>query len=195
MASRGSRLIATARSRRHRGATSRSSTSIYATDRPGLIDSLGQGGIGQPPLAGATMWLTAAFVPDSDPEATRHFFDLSAALLTMVLAVAVTAVALTAGRRSWDAAHLAVSPVLITAGLISYELLALAFLAAALLALARGRPLIGGLLLGLTQALAIVLLGAGFKNVAALSVLIFVLLLFPNGIFTGLKDLVRSRAS
>jgi len=58
-----------------------------------------------------------------------------------------------------------------------------------------GGALAGGLLLGLTQALAIVLLGAGFKNVAALSVLIFVLLLFPNGIFTGLKDLVRSRAA
>jgi branched-chain amino acid transport system permease protein len=57
-----------------------------------------------------------------------------------------------------------------------------------------GGALAGGLMLGLAQALAIVILGAGFKNVAALSVLIFVLLLFPNGIFTGLKDLVR-RAS
>ncbi len=51
-----------------------------------------------------------------------------------------------------------------------------------------GRPggaLAGGLLLGILQALAIVLLGAGFKNVAALSVLLVVLLLFPNGIFAG----------
>ena len=125
------------------------SSSLGSAHRPGLIDSLGQGGLGQPPLAGALMWITAAFVPDSDPDATRHFFDLSTALLTMVLAAAVVAVALTAGRRSWDAAHLALSPVLITAGLISYELLAVAFLAAALLALARGRPLIGGVLLGL----------------------------------------------
>ena len=58
-----------------------------------------------------------------------------------------------------------------------------------------GGALAGGLMLGLAQALAIVLLGAGFKNVAALSVLIFVLLLFPNGIFTSLKEMVRSRAS
>jgi branched-chain amino acid transport system permease protein len=58
-----------------------------------------------------------------------------------------------------------------------------------------GGALAGGLMLGLAQVLAIVLLGAGFKNVAALSVLIFVLLLFPNGIFTGLKEMVRSRAS
>jgi hypothetical protein len=125
------------------------SSSLGSNDRPGLIDSLGQGGIGQPPLAGTLMWITAAFVPDSDPEATRQFFDLSAVLLTLLLVTAVTAVALIAGRRSWDAAHLALSPVLITAGLISYQLLAVAFLAVALLALARGRPLLGGVLLGL----------------------------------------------
>lgn len=125
------------------------SSSLGAEDRPGLIDSLGQGGLGQPPLAGAFMWITSAFVPDSDADATRHFFDLSAVLLTVVLVVAVTALALSAGRRSWDAAHLAVSPVLITAGLISYELLAVAFVAVALLALTRGRPLVGGVLLGL----------------------------------------------
>lgn len=48
-----------------------------------------------------------------------------------------------------------------------------------------GGALAGGLLLGVLQALAIVMLGAGFKNVAALSVLLLVLLLFPNGIFAG----------
>lgn len=48
-----------------------------------------------------------------------------------------------------------------------------------------GGALAGGLLLGILQALAIVMLGAGFKNVAALSVLLLVLLLFPNGIFAG----------
>jgi branched-chain amino acid transport system permease protein len=49
-----------------------------------------------------------------------------------------------------------------------------------------GGALAGGLLLGVLQALAIVMLGAGFKNVAALSVLLIVLLLFPNGLFAGL---------
>lgn len=48
-----------------------------------------------------------------------------------------------------------------------------------------GGALAGGLLLGVLQALAIVALGAGFKNVAALSVLLIVLLLFPNGLFAG----------
>jgi glycosyl transferase family 87 len=129
------------------------SNSLGAADRPGLVDALGEGGLGQPPLSGALMWITSSFVSDG-PNAGRHFFDLSAILLTVVLALAVTAVALSAGRRSWDAAHLALSPVLITAGLISYELLAVALLAAALLALARGRPVIGGVLLGLAAAAA-----------------------------------------
>jgi branched-chain amino acid transport system permease protein len=46
--------------------------------------------------------------------------------------------------------------------------------------------LAGGILLGVLQAVAIVLFGAGFKNVAALSTLLVVLLLFPNGLFAGL---------
>lgn len=48
-----------------------------------------------------------------------------------------------------------------------------------------GGALAGGVLLGVLQALAIVMLGAGYKNVAALSVLLIVLLLFPNGLFAG----------
>lgn len=51
----------------------------------------------------------------------------------------------------------------------------------------------GGLLLGVLQALAIAFLGASFKNVAALSVLLVVLLVFPQGVFAGLKTLRASR--
>jgi branched-chain amino acid transport system permease protein len=47
--------------------------------------------------------------------------------------------------------------------------------------------LAGGILLGILQALAIVIFGAGFKNVAALTVLLLVLFIFPSGIFAGLK--------
>jgi branched-chain amino acid transport system permease protein len=52
-----------------------------------------------------------------------------------------------------------------------------------------GGALAGGVLLGVIQAVAIVLLGAGFKNVAALSVLLVVLLAFPSGLFAGVKAL------
>jgi branched-chain amino acid transport system permease protein len=45
--------------------------------------------------------------------------------------------------------------------------------------------LAGGVLLGALQALAIVIFGAGYKNVAALSILLAVLLFFPSGVFGG----------
>ncbi|MCK9919134.1 branched-chain amino acid ABC transporter permease [Microbacteriaceae bacterium K1510] len=46
--------------------------------------------------------------------------------------------------------------------------------------------LVGGILLGVVQSGAIVFFGAGFKNVVALTVLLIVLLFFPNGLFGGL---------
>jgi branched-chain amino acid transport system permease protein len=46
-----------------------------------------------------------------------------------------------------------------------------------------GGALAGGLLLGIAQAVAIVVFGAGYKNVAALSLLLLVLLVFPGGLF------------
>jgi len=53
-----------------------------------------------------------------------------------------------------------------------------------------GRPFgafAGGILLGIAQALAIVFLGAGFKNVAALSVLLLFLFFRPTGILGSAK--------
>lgn len=45
----------------------------------------------------------------------------------------------------------------------------------------------GGIMLGVAQALAVVLFGAGFKNVAALSILLVFLLVRPAGIFGKAK--------
>ena len=45
--------------------------------------------------------------------------------------------------------------------------------------------LVGGVLLGVMQSEAIVFFGAGFKNVVALTILLIVLLFFPNGLFGG----------
>lgn len=53
-----------------------------------------------------------------------------------------------------------------------------------------GRPLgafFGGIMLGLAQSIAIVVFGAGFKNVAALSVLLLFLFVRPSGIFGSAK--------
>jgi hypothetical protein len=128
------------------------SASLGANPHPTLGHTLGPGGLQQPPLAGAMMWLTSAFIPTSGPTGVREYFDLSSVLLAFLLAIGVAAVALISGRRAWDAAHLALSPVLITAGLISYELLGVTLTAVALLALARGRPILGGVLFGLAVA-------------------------------------------
>jgi branched-chain amino acid transport system permease protein len=46
--------------------------------------------------------------------------------------------------------------------------------------------LVGGVLLGVVQAAAIVVFGAGYKNVAALTVLLAMLLFFPRGLFGAL---------
>ncbi|MEA2929883.1 MAG: branched-chain amino acid transport system permease protein [Hyphomicrobiales bacterium] len=53
-----------------------------------------------------------------------------------------------------------------------------------------GRPLgalVGGILLGVAQSLAVVLLGAGFKNVAALSILLLFLFVRPTGVLGAAK--------
>lgn len=46
--------------------------------------------------------------------------------------------------------------------------------------------LIGGILLGVAQSGAIVIVGAGYKNVVALTILLIVLFFFPSGLFGGL---------
>jgi len=46
--------------------------------------------------------------------------------------------------------------------------------------------LVGGILLGVVQSAAIVVVGAGYKNVVALTILLIVLLFFPHGLFGGL---------
>ncbi|GLY26902.1 hypothetical protein [Kineosporia sp. NBRC 101731] len=126
------------------------SSGLGGAERLGLTASLGSGGgLGQSPLAGLMMWVTSGLIDGDAAGANRSFFDLTALLLAALLAVAVAATAFTLGRRGWDASHLALSPVIVTAGLISYQLLAVALVAVALFALSRSRALAGGLLLGL----------------------------------------------
>jgi uncharacterized membrane protein len=155
-------------------------SSALGTDgRPSLVAALGEGGLAQPPLTGAAIWAVSGLVNltsgvRGDYEVfieSRRFFDVSAVLLTAVLISAVVAVALTAGpRRRWDAAHLALSPVLPAAALVSYDLLAVGFVAWAFWAWSRSRPLAAGVLIGLaictrpvTGVLLLALLGVGAR--------------------------------
>jgi uncharacterized membrane protein len=128
------------------------SEGLGTKDAPTLPDAVGPDGLGQPPLASAAMWTVSKLVSSDDKAGARTFFDLSAMLLAGALGVAVAAVAAAAGRRPWDAAQLALTPVLVTVGLISYDLLAVALLASALLLWARRVPVLDGVLLGLAIA-------------------------------------------
>lgn len=126
----------------------------------GEVPYIGQEGDRQveyPVLTGAVMWLTAQLVPEAGDgveagDRTLRYFDLNALLLAVCAAVAVAATALTAGRRPWDAALVALSPVLALSGTINWDLYAVALLALAMLAWARERPIAAGVLVGLAAA-------------------------------------------
>ncbi|HET7475061.1 MAG TPA: glycosyltransferase 87 family protein [Dermatophilaceae bacterium] len=126
----------------------------------GLIDGVlpfaqGDGArpLGQPVLASGAMWLVGSVVPDGSVLArTQWYFGLWAAVLTAVLAVAVVAVVRLARRDRWSAAHLAISPVLVTTGLVSVDLLAVMLCCLGLWAWGRQRVVLAGLLMGLAVA-------------------------------------------
>jgi hypothetical protein len=105
--------------------------------------------LGQPPLTATAMWLVSRLAQGENVAAARRFFDLSALLMAAALAVAVACVAAASGRRPWDAAQVALAPILVTVGLLSYDLLAVALAAASLLAWSRHRSVLAGVLAGL----------------------------------------------
>jgi len=119
------------------------------SDAPSLQKAVGDSAIAQPPLAATAMWLVSRTIDADRPgSAPRRYFDLSAIALAACLAASVIMLVLAAGRRRWDAAHLALSPLVVTAGLINYQLLAVVLLVGALLVWARNRPRAAGVLLG-----------------------------------------------
>ncbi|UER53229.1 DUF2029 domain-containing protein [Kineosporiaceae bacterium SCSIO 59966] len=98
-----------------------------------------------------TGWLLAALAalaPDG-ADAVVWVFDLAVVLVAVALVVTVLAVAALAGRRPWDAALVAVSPVVPAAALVSLDLVAVALAVLGVLAQARSRPGVAGVLLGL----------------------------------------------
>ncbi|MEV6770726.1 glycosyltransferase 87 family protein [Nocardia sp. NPDC051030] len=77
------------------------------------------------------------------------YFNVVAFLLAMAWLVTVWASAQLAGRRVWDAALLALSPLVLVHAFTNFDALATAFAAGGLLAWARRRPVLAGILLGL----------------------------------------------
>jgi uncharacterized membrane protein len=109
-----------------------------------------------PVLIGGAMYVAAkvvdAVTASDAPERGQRFLDVTWFILMIAALVAVVATALTNRRRVWDAAMLALAPSLILAGLINWDLIAVAFTSLAMLAWARKRVFVSGLLFGLAIA-------------------------------------------
>jgi uncharacterized membrane protein len=81
------------------------------------------------------------------------FFNIAAFGLALAWLVTVWATAQLAGRRMWDAAVVAASPILIFHAFTNFDALATACAAGAMLAWARKRPVLSGALIGIGVAL------------------------------------------
>jgi uncharacterized membrane protein len=113
-----------------------------------------------------THWLAGS--PDLAPRAALPTADLwgedgmlhEIRLYVVVNVIGFAAVALLAcwliagvnRRRPWDAAAFALSPALLLTGMINWDLLAVVFVAGALWAWSRGRPVLTGVMIGLGTA-------------------------------------------
>ncbi|TWE14016.1 putative membrane protein [Prauserella muralis] len=92
----------------------------------------------------------AGWLPGALPVAV--YFNLTALFLAVAWLVTVWAVARTARRRPWDAALVAASPLVIVHAFTNFDTLSTAFAAVGLLAWARRRPALAGVLLGIGAA-------------------------------------------
>ncbi|HEX8497186.1 MAG TPA: hypothetical protein VF661_08315 [Actinomycetales bacterium] len=123
--------------------------------RSGLSPYVADGAqLDHPVLTGLTMWAMSTMVPAGDVLAqTRWYFDLGTVLVAVLLVALVGLTAASAGRRRpWDAALVAVCPLIALSALVSIDLLGVTLASAGLLAWARRRPVAAGVLLGLAVA-------------------------------------------
>ncbi|MCG8920158.1 glycosyltransferase 87 family protein [Actinokineospora sp. PR83] len=77
------------------------------------------------------------------------YFDISAFWLALAWLVTIWATLRTARRRPWDAAFIALSPLVLVHAFTNFDTLATAFAAAGMLAWARRKPVLAGVLIGL----------------------------------------------
>lgn len=111
------------------------------------------------------------------------FFNFAALGLALAWLATVWATAMLAGRRVWDAALVAASPILIFQIFTNFDALATAFAMGALLAWARRRPVLAGVLIGL---------GVAAKLYPALFLLPLLMLAIRTGRF---RDLAKTAAA
>ncbi|MEU5690651.1 glycosyltransferase 87 family protein [Actinosynnema sp. NPDC020468] len=112
-----------------------------------------------PVLTGVFQWLNARMaqgwtrIGESGwlpaPMTVITYFNITALWLAFAWLVTAWAVARLARRRVWDAAIVAVSPLVIVHAFTNFDTLATAFATAGMLAWARKKPVLAGVLLGL----------------------------------------------
>lgn len=112
-----------------------------------------------PVLTGMYQWMVAQFtktwtagaeagwLPGSVPAAVH--FNISAVWLTAAWLVTVWALVLLSPRRPWDSVLAAISPLVVVHAFTNFDALATALATTGLLAWARRRPVLAGVLLGL----------------------------------------------
>lgn len=107
----------------------------------------GDDGISVPIGTGVLWWVISQFVP-AGPDSTSWFVGLWAVAAAGLAIVLVVATVLTCRRTPWQAAHVALSPLLLLLVLVSGDLLGVTLVSVGLLLWARDRPLWAGLVLG-----------------------------------------------
>ncbi|MGH3873841.1 MAG: glycosyltransferase family 87 protein [Pseudonocardiaceae bacterium] len=154
--------------RQYRAMCYSDTVALYTTarlDRPGLpyvtswTEPEGVRYLDYPVITGMYQWAVArlahgwlvlaerGWLPGSVPEVVH--FDISAVWLTMAWLVTVWALVGLSPRRPWDAALAAVSPLVVVHAFTNFDVLATALATTGLLAWARRRPVLAGVLLGL----------------------------------------------
>jgi len=110
-----------------------------------------------PVLTGAFMSAAAKMTQlvdgSDDPVGrSRTFFDITVLMLAGCALVTAWAIARTAGRRPWDGMLFALAPGLLLTAYVNWDLFAVALTAVSMLAWARRRPVLAGVLIGLAIA-------------------------------------------
>lgn len=103
----------------------------------------------QPVLTALLTWLVRQVVPDGfGPRPQRTYFAIAAVIIALCIAGCVVLLASMLPDTPWLAAHMALSPVLITSALISFDAFGVLLTTGALWAWYRRNPVLTGVLLG-----------------------------------------------
>lgn len=122
---------------------------------PEAFSQLGEGAsflyLGQPALTGALAGATASVVP---PGNTVLYYDLHSVLAVAAWLMTVWATVRMTNRRPWDAAMVAVAPIIVLAGFAGWDLWAVLLTSLGMLAFARSQFATAGAFLGVGTAIA-----------------------------------------